>query len=341
MNEFEVRGSYDLGFIRRQITDHMKSLRFSEKEIAEVSIVVNELCDNMIKHAAVEGKIRFSQIVDENRTGIEIVAEDKGPGIENIEEMLKDGVSSKGTLGGGFGAIRRLSDYFEIRSNTKSLGDSTVQPGTIIVVKKWRASSLHTSRVISSDITVSVLTKPYYGSSVNGDGYYIRSSSGKDIIAVLDGLGHGVEAFEATNCAIKIIDENTHKSVEEIMKTMNLVLKNKRGAVVALFSIDRFEKEFEMLSIGNIDIRLMSEEATERLFSYNGYIGGYTGNFKTTRHAYKRGDILTLCTDGVSTKWEFEQYINENISNPTVLCNLVFNEYARQNDDATMLVAVL
>jgi anti-sigma regulatory factor (Ser/Thr protein kinase)/serine/threonine protein phosphatase PrpC len=341
IKEFEVRETYDIGFIRRQITDLMTNLQFSEKKIAEVAIVVSELCSNLIKHSAVDGKIKILQILGEGRTGIEIVAEDKGPGIENVDEALKDGVSSRGTMGGGFGAIRRLSDFFDISSNKKMLGNSTIEPGTIVTVRKWSGSSLSTLGTNNSDISISVLSRPYKGLAVNGDSYYFKSFQEREIIAVIDGLGHGTQAYEAANCAVKTIDGNTHKSIEEIIRTMNKDLKKTRGAVVALFIIDKFKKEFEMLSIGNIDSRYMSENSTERLFSNNGFIGAYNGNCKTIRRAYKKGDMLVICTDGISPRWETEKYTNGFTNNPAALCNIIFKEYSRENDDATTLVAIL
>ncbi|WHH61367.1 SpoIIE family protein phosphatase [Petroclostridium sp. X23] len=341
INEYEVRGTYDIGFIRRQIADKMKSLNFSDKEISEVSIVVSELCSNIIKHNAVDGKIRFFEITERSRVGIEIVAEDKGPGIEDIDEVLKDGVSSKGTMGGGFGAIRRFSDFFEIRSNTKDIENKGMLAGTMITVRKWRFTSIDASGTGSSEIKVSVMSRPHTGFSVNGDCYYTKGFGDREIIAVVDGLGHGMEAHEAASRAVKIIDENIHCSIDEIIRNMNMALKNTRGAVVALVIIYKFINEFEMISIGNIDCRYIAGGTTEKLLSYNGYVGAYRGSCKARKHNYNKGDILVLCSDGISSKWEIDRYSHGIINSPSVLCSTVFKEHARQNDDATMLVAVL
>lgn len=96
---FEVCDTYDTGVIRRQIIDYLKKYDFSDMQIDEAFIVVSEICSNIVKHAVVEGSIRFLHIIEEGRTGILIVAQE-GSGIKNIEEVLIDGVSSKGTMGG-------------------------------------------------------------------------------------------------------------------------------------------------------------------------------------------------------------------------------------------------
>lgn len=61
--------------------------------------------------------------------GIEIVAEDNGPGIADISSALRDHFSSSGTLGLGLPGVRRMVDSFDIRS--------AVGQGTTVRVVKW------------------------------------------------------------------------------------------------------------------------------------------------------------------------------------------------------------
>jgi len=62
--------------------------------------------------------------------GIEIIAEDDGPGIENLELALQDGFSTIEGLGSGLPGVKRLVDEFEITS--------TLGVGTRIVARKWQ-----------------------------------------------------------------------------------------------------------------------------------------------------------------------------------------------------------
>lgn len=50
------------------------------------------------------------------KKGIEIVAEDKGPGIPDIEMAMQDGYSTSKGLGQGLPGTKRLMDEFEIKS---------------------------------------------------------------------------------------------------------------------------------------------------------------------------------------------------------------------------------
>jgi serine/threonine-protein kinase RsbT len=52
----------------------------------------------------------------EGRQGIQVIARDEGPGIENVELALQDGYTSGGGLGLGLPGARRLVDDFQIET---------------------------------------------------------------------------------------------------------------------------------------------------------------------------------------------------------------------------------
>ncbi|MDX8411133.1 MAG: anti-sigma regulatory factor [Mariprofundaceae bacterium] len=96
-----------------------------------VATAVSELANNQFFHTNSGGVIQFYHIEHSGRHGIEIVAQDEGPGIACIDMAMTDGFSSNGGLGGGLGGVKRLMDEFEIESEHGA--------GTRIVVRKWLA----------------------------------------------------------------------------------------------------------------------------------------------------------------------------------------------------------
>jgi serine/threonine-protein kinase RsbT len=64
------------------------------------------------------------------RRGIEVVAEDDGPGIADIALAMTDGFTTNNGLGGGLPGSRRLMDEFAIAS--------TRGQGTRITARLWR-----------------------------------------------------------------------------------------------------------------------------------------------------------------------------------------------------------
>ncbi len=94
----------------------------------KIATAISELTRNVIKYAD-EGVLNIQVITAGNRKGMEIICEDRGPGIEDIELALKEGFSTSKGLGLGLPGIKRLMDEFVLESG--------VGKGTRVVVRKW------------------------------------------------------------------------------------------------------------------------------------------------------------------------------------------------------------
>jgi serine/threonine-protein kinase RsbT len=69
-------------------------------------------------------------VQQEARKGLELLFEDKGPGIASIEQAMTDGFSSGRSLGLGLGGARRLVNEFEICSEPAQ--------GTRVRIRQWK-----------------------------------------------------------------------------------------------------------------------------------------------------------------------------------------------------------
>lgn len=101
---------------------------FDNNTAKMIVTAVSELARNIIKYAG-KGKIIVTPIEEKNRVGIEIICQDTGPGIADLEQAMKDSYSSSGTLGLGLPGVKRMMDEFEIHSE--------LNKGTKVIIKKW------------------------------------------------------------------------------------------------------------------------------------------------------------------------------------------------------------
>jgi serine/threonine-protein kinase RsbT len=99
---------------------------------AFVATAASELANNLWMHAGRGGHIEVSLLAAAGTPGVELVAEDEGPGIADIEQALVEGYSSAGGLGCGLPGVRRLMDEFSITSAPGR--------GTRVVARKWMRS---------------------------------------------------------------------------------------------------------------------------------------------------------------------------------------------------------
>ena len=104
-------------------------LGFGDVDQGRIATAASELARNILKYAGT-GHVTIGPIERNGRAGIEVVAQDHGPGIENVEQAMQDRFSSSGTLGLGLPGVRRLMDRFSI--------ESTPGQGTRVMAAKLR-----------------------------------------------------------------------------------------------------------------------------------------------------------------------------------------------------------
>jgi serine/threonine-protein kinase RsbT len=126
---FEIKDALDVLKARREGMQAAQRLGFSLADATKIAVVISELGRNIVNYAGT-GTITVLTNPDHmGRKYIKIIADDKGPGIPNIDSALAGGNSTSGGLGLGLSGSKRMMDEFSIRS---AAGE-----GTTIMATKW------------------------------------------------------------------------------------------------------------------------------------------------------------------------------------------------------------
>lgn len=123
-----IRTDVDVVIARQKIRALVSELRFSGSELTLIATAISEVTRNIVSYAG-SGEVVMRLVRRGQRRGITIVARDKGPGIADIEQAMKDGFSTSRGLGLGLPGSKRLMDEFELVSE--------VGKGTEITMTKW------------------------------------------------------------------------------------------------------------------------------------------------------------------------------------------------------------
>lgn len=123
-----IQKEHDVAVARQAGKKLAQEMGFREADQARVVTSISELAGNIFYHAG-GGHLIISPVAQADREGLEIVAVDTGPGIENVELALRDGYSTSRGLGAGLPGVRRLMDKFEIESEKGK--------GTTVVARIW------------------------------------------------------------------------------------------------------------------------------------------------------------------------------------------------------------
>ena len=124
-----INSDQDIILARQRGRALATQLGFVHCDTTLIATAISELARNIVSYAR-SGEITLKAVNGGNRQGLAIIASDRGPGIPDVPQALRDGFSTSGSLGMGLPGVRRLMDEFEITS----------QPGqgTTVVTKKWK-----------------------------------------------------------------------------------------------------------------------------------------------------------------------------------------------------------
>lgn len=98
--------------VARQVAER---IGFGLADQTRLATAVSELARNVVQYGG-DGFCEIVDASDENTMRLRILVEDHGPGIDNVDNAMKDGYSSSGGLGAGLPGTRRLMDEFVIDS---------------------------------------------------------------------------------------------------------------------------------------------------------------------------------------------------------------------------------
>src|SRR4051794_20325713 len=104
-----VADETQVGEARRAVATASHRIGLGEAAGGAAAVVVTEAASNIVKHAG-HGEILVRSV----GAGLEILALDRGPGVNDLATSLRDGYSTVGTAGTGLGAIRRMASFFDI-----------------------------------------------------------------------------------------------------------------------------------------------------------------------------------------------------------------------------------
>jgi len=128
MTSIAIINELDIVAARVEGRNLAKELGFGIIDQARIATAISELARNVVLYAQ-SGRITLKRVWANEKVGIEILCEDQGQGIDNLESVMLDDDSATHGVGVGLPGTRRLMDEFEIQSQ---LG-----VGTTVLVRKW------------------------------------------------------------------------------------------------------------------------------------------------------------------------------------------------------------
>jgi anti-sigma regulatory factor (Ser/Thr protein kinase)/serine/threonine protein phosphatase PrpC len=321
----------DVHVARRAAKAMALAIGFDAKASEEITLVISELASNLVKHAQ-GGQLILTPAKDSGRVGIQIESRDRGPGIADVEQAIKDGFSTADSLGYGLGTVNRLMDQFDIMSQR---GPGA---GTAIVCTRWLR--VDKPSLSPCPLEFGAATRAYPTMTVNGDAFVIKRWHASALVSVIDGLGHGQYAHRAAQAAKGYIETHFDQPLDAIFRGVGRTCRATRGVVMALVRFDYGggDIRFSFASVGNIETRVFGGANRQQFIVPRGIVGGNAPLPRMTDHRWHPGSIMVLHSDGVSGRWGLADFPDLARESATTMAQRLLRALAKDNDDATIVL---
>lgn len=124
-----LQGEDDVVRARQAVRSWAVELGFGLVDQTKIVTAASELARNTVVYGG-GGEMAMQVVERDGRRGLRLSFEDRGPGIPDLEQALRDGFTTGGGLGLGLGGARRLVNEFSV--------EAPPEGGTRVTVVRWK-----------------------------------------------------------------------------------------------------------------------------------------------------------------------------------------------------------
>lgn len=196
----------------------------------------------------------------------------------------------------------------------------------------------HGVQMARVNLDVGAATRPYPGETENGDAWTAGWIGGLFRVAVIDGLGHGPAAADASARAVAALETRQDADLAEALRACHDALIGTRGAAMSVALLDPERGVLIYAGIGNIEAHLWRADGRERPISYRGIVGWHMRTVRTAEHRLDDTWTLIVHSDGIGARFEPTDPDLATHATATDLAEAILARNARATDDATVVV---
>ena len=326
-----IADSSSVGESRRAARQLAESFGFDETQVGRICIIATEIAANIFKHAAT-GTVLLQVLDDGFQPEFEVLGIDKGPGMADVDQCMRDGYSTSGTAGTGLGALSRLSSTFDMFS--------LLDRGTIVLSRTGKVFSSSTPRHrVKTGFEMGAISIAVAGELECGDAWRVVQENTSMAVLVADGLGHGSLAAVASRAAAEAFLADPFAPPATTMLNLHRALSGTRGAAAACLILRAADGKADYSGVGNIYGAIAGSERSRGMVSHNGTLGMQLLRTQQFEYQWPAGTLAIMHSDGLSARWSLADYPGIFQRHPAVIAAALYRDNVRSRDDATVVVA--
>jgi negative regulator of sigma-B (phosphoserine phosphatase) len=176
------------------------------------------------------------------------------------------------------------------------------------------------------------------GEDRSGDLAVFVPVEGGGLACLIDGLGHGDPAADASAAAAEVIREHAEAPAQELLDRCHEALRETRGAVMTLARLTVEDGRMEWTGVGNVDARLWHPSEGGRhevALVFGGVVGYQVPKVRPATVSLAPGDLLVMVTDGIDPAFPAAL---EGGGSAQAIAERIFPAYAKGTDDSLAIV---
>ena len=234
-----------------------------------------------------------------------------------------------GRSGLGLGRLTALMDELVIASSPDG--------GTHVTSRMWLRRSGSTQNAMQ--LSFGAATRPHpQMAGVNGDAFVICRRDELALVGVIDGVGHGQFAQRAAQTARREVEVHVNRPLDDIFRSVGRACRATRGVGMALARFNCSKSTVELASVGNIELRTRGDAAPVRYLVRRGILGLNAPSAAVTEQPWNQEAMMVMYSDGIRSHWGWEESPDIDSLPVTEVAGTLLRKYAREDDDATVLV---
>lgn len=176
--------------------------------------------------------------------------------------------------------------------------------------------------------------RPRAGELRSGDAVVVRARGGRNLLAVIDALGHGDQAAAAADVARETLETIPLETpVVGMQEELHRALAGTRGAAAMLLLVA--DGVLEGCGVGNVEVR--SHPGGVPAILSPGILGSFVRRFRPFRTTVEAGTRLFVMSDGISlSRFSADAFASMDV---VEACGGILEGHGRDHDDAAILVA--
>ena len=175
----------------------------------------------------------------------------------------------------------------------------------------------------------------------SGDLHVVRPFPDGALVALIDGLGHGPKAAQASRAAGAVLEADPQAPVGDLIRACHDALKKTRGAVMTLASFNARLSTLTWTGVGNVDGLLLRASPVHcqphaAILLRGGVVGFQLPPLREETLTVSPGDTLVMATDGIRSGFAEDVSVGDA---PAQTAEDILRRFGKTSDDALVVVA--